>query len=285
MRQAPIIVPCGWCRGCRARKAQDWAVRAVHEAQLNPRSCFITLTFADDQLPSGLSVDVRDWQLFAKRVRKKMGPFRFLACGEYGDRNLRPHYHACLFGIDFSEDRKLHSEKRGYRLWRSPTLEKLWPHGFSTIGQLNWETAAYTSRYVMKKVHGRGAATSTRYRRETQGQQWFVKPEFVVASRRRENGRPGGLGAEWFERFHADVYPCDFVVVNGRKLPPPRYYDTLMSQIDGELMEAVKTEREIRAIKKHHEQREGRRPPEHVENEVRERVAARKLRRELRDAG
>ena len=36
--------------------------------------------------------------------------------------------------------------------------------------------------------------------------------------------RPG-IGAPWYERFHADVYPRDKVVVRGVESKPPRYYD------------------------------------------------------------
>ncbi|AXH74126.1 MAG: replication initiator protein [Microviridae sp.] len=36
-----------------------------------------------------------------------------------------------------------------------------------------------------------------------------------------------GLGAGWFEKYHSDVYPRDEVVLRGRPMRPPTFYDTL----------------------------------------------------------
>ena len=122
-------------------------------------NCFITLTFSDKELlkrENPLSVDTRDFQKFMKRLRKYTGKkVRYFHCGEYGDENMRPHYHACLFGLDF-EDKYVWMERNGNKLYRSPTLEKIWPFGYSSIGEVNFETAAYVARYVMKKVTGEG---------------------------------------------------------------------------------------------------------------------------------
>ena len=83
----------------------------MHEASLHERNCFLTLTFDDLHLPASGSVNVRDVQLFLKRFRKALTyrnmKIRFFACGEYGDKNLRPHYHLIIFGYDFADDRCL----------------------------------------------------------------------------------------------------------------------------------------------------------------------------------
>lgn len=204
----PFEIGCGQCYGCRLQKAREWSLRCVHEASLYESNCFLTLTYDDDHLPSDLSVDVREWQRFAKRMRKKVGSFRFLHCGEYGDENLRPHYHALIFGKDFSKDRVLFKEKPN-PLWTSETLSDLWPLGFSTIGNLTLETANYVSKYCLKKVTGR------------EGKEFYGgrKPPYATMSRRP------GLGAEWFERFQKDLYPSDECVVQGHVYRPPRYYD------------------------------------------------------------
>lgn len=72
MRDLPITVPCGQCIGCRLERSRQWAVRCVHEAQLHERNCFITLTFDDEHLPSGGSLDVTVCQKFYKRLRKNL---------------------------------------------------------------------------------------------------------------------------------------------------------------------------------------------------------------------
>ena len=100
-----IELPCGQCIGCRMRRASDWELRCMHEASLHKENCFITLTYGRGNLPPNSSLEHRDFQLFMKRLRKLRGRCRFYMCGEYGPLNQRPHYHACLFGVDFRSDR------------------------------------------------------------------------------------------------------------------------------------------------------------------------------------
>lgn len=177
-----------------------------------------------------------------KRLRKHFGSgVRFYMCGEYGDELDRPHYHACLFGVDFSSDRKLWRNRQGFKLYRSPTLEILWPFGHSTIGDLTFETAAYTARYVMKKVTG--DQSDEHYRRvdpET-GEVLQLVPEFNKMSLRP------GIGAAFLEKYQGDIYPHDYVVVNGVKTKPPRYYDKKFSGVDPDAFDNLKGDRELAA--------------------------------------
>lgn len=72
----PLKLPCGQCVGCRLERSRQWAVRCVHEAQMHSENCFITLTFSPEALDmrsNPMSVDVRDFQLFMKKLRKKYG--------------------------------------------------------------------------------------------------------------------------------------------------------------------------------------------------------------------
>jgi hypothetical protein len=34
-----------------------------------------------------------------------------------------------------------------------------------------------------------------------------------------------GIGSRWLEKWRTDVYPHDYVVVNGHTVKPPRFYD------------------------------------------------------------
>lgn len=237
----PVTVSCGQCTSCRLERSRAWALRCVHEAQLHERNCFVTLTYDPAHLPFNGSLDVTHWQLFAKRLRKNVGPFRFLHCGEYGDANLRPHYHACIFGLDFRDDSSVFQEKADYEVRISPTLTDTWGMGFCTVGNLTMQSAAYVARYVMKKVGGPSAeAHYTRVDTET-GEEFVVKREYVTMSRRP------GLGARWFEKFHSDVYPDDFCVEGGKKFRPPVFYDRLMEGVDPAFMAGVKRKRIERA--------------------------------------
>lgn len=214
-----LQVPCGQCIGCRLERSRQWAIRCIHEAQLHPKNCFITLTYAPEHLPSPPSLDVRDFQLFMKRLRKKYGSkIRFFHCGEYGEKYGRPHYHACLFNFDFP-DKRLWRENNGFRIYTSSSLEELWPFGFSTIGDVTFESAAYVARYIMKKITGKNSDAHYERLDPLTGEIYQAKPEYITMSRR------SGIAAGWFEKYHTDVYPSDFVIVRGVKMRPPRFYD------------------------------------------------------------
>ena len=210
---------CGQCHSCRLRRTRAWAIRAVHEAQMHEQNCFLTLTYDEENVPWDGSLRVKDWQDFAKRARKRLGRFRFFHCGEYGDQHQRPHYHACIFGQDFSFDRELWEKKSGRALYVSKTLQELWPMGFSTIGALEFDSAAYVARYCLKKVGTSDPDLYVeRYGRQDDvtGVTWTVEPEYATMSRRP------GLGSSWFDKYKEDVYSGDFVVVKGRQFPPPQ---------------------------------------------------------------
>lgn len=213
-------VPCGQCMSCRLARASEWAVRLTHEASLHAFNSFLTLTFSDEHLPSDRSVRVRDVQLFMKRLRKALGrQLRYFACGEYGDRNLRPHYHLVLFGYDFPDKTLWRRTGSGFLTYRSAELEKIWPWGHSEIGSVTTQSAGYVARYCTKKVNGDQAGDHyTRWHPVT-GFPWQVCPEFVTMSRRP------GIGSAWYDEFNEDAFPSDFVIIEGRKASVPRYYD------------------------------------------------------------
>lgn len=58
-----------------------------------------------------------------------------------------------------------------------------------------------------------------------------------------------GIGRGWFDKFYTDVYPRDEVVVRGKAMRPPRYYDTLFEAVDPGEMEAIKWVRELEAAR------------------------------------
>ena len=97
-------IPCGSCIGCRADKARAWSDRLQAELSITSKpSWFVTLTYDDDHLPSDRKLRKGDLQLFHKRMRKAFGPFRFFACGEYGERTHRAHYHSIYIGLDIPD--------------------------------------------------------------------------------------------------------------------------------------------------------------------------------------
>lgn len=266
-----LELPCGRCIGCRLERSRQWAVRCMHEAAMYDDNCFITLTYDDAHLPVSGSLDKREMQLFFKRMRERVGPFRYFHCGEYGDSLSRPHYHACIFGFDFP-DKELFREKADTRLFTSPLLDSLWSRGFCTVGNLTFESAAYVARYVTKKVTGDNA--DEHYCRLCEdGVVRQLQPEYVTMSRRP------GIGSTWFERWGNEVYPSDEVIVRGFQSKPPRFYDKLFEAAEPSVFDSVTRERRKRARERAHDG-----TPDRLL--VREKVAKarlRSLRRELEE--
>lgn len=235
-----VDLPCGQCIGCRMRRASDWASRCMHEASLWKENCFVTLTYGRDCLPAHGSLCHDDFQRFMKRVRKHFGDrkVRFYMCGEYGPLNLRPHYHACLFNVDFRSDRVVSGKSAaGAVYYSSNELASLWTHGRCSVQDLTRETAGYCARYIMHKVTGKGeiAAYSAP---DADGECHPRRPEYGAMSLKP------GIGAYWFAQYRRDVFPHDYLIVDGVKVPVPKYYDKLLKRQKGALfLDDVKTGR------------------------------------------
>lgn len=255
-----LELPCGHCRGCRRDQAADWALRCQHEAKNHlhadgsSNNCFITLTFSDEGLdrrkreqgthPAALAV--RDWQLFAKRLRKAVGPFKFMMSAEYGEgEGRRPHYHALLFGQDFTGDRDQWGTRSGNPFFRSPTLEKAWGYGFHEIGLMVPETINYVCRYVMKKQRGqRKKELPTRLDSKT-GEIISVPHEFALMSRGGTKGK--GIGYAWFQENQRDAFPSDYLITQGRRTRVPAYYLRLLEEKDPNTARKVRVKRSKKA--------------------------------------
>lgn len=221
-----LLLPCGQCVGCRLERSRQWAVRIMHESKMHKSNCFITLTYNSDHCPKDYSLDYSHFQYFMRKLRRMFpeSTIRFYMCGEYGEKNNRPHYHACIFGWSPPDLVLWRSTSQGHRLYRSAVLEKLWEKGFCSVGQLTFETAAYTARYIMKKRTGQ-RAVEYRVISESTGEIFSRVPEF-----NRMSLKPG-IGATWFDKYgDTDVIPHDHVVSNGVPSKPPRYYDKLLAK-------------------------------------------------------
>ncbi|ALS03675.1 VP4 [Gokushovirus WZ-2015a] len=236
----PVTIPCGRCSGCRLERSRQWAMRCLHEKRMHKMSSFITLTYDDDHLPDGNTLVLSDLQNFMKRLRKITGDgLRFYACGEYGEYTARPHYHVLLLNYDFDDRKYYKLAKGGEKLYSSKTLDKVWSLdgkrlGLTVVGDVTFESCAYVARYIMKKRIGKDADT------------WYGHcpvtgvvrlPEFTCMSRRP------GLGTAYFEKYGREVYTHDNVIVNGRPVRPPRFYDTKFEQLDAARLKKLKLER------------------------------------------
>lgn len=228
LKDCNMKLPCGQCVGCKERRARDWALRVMHEASLWSDNCFITLTYDDEFVPEDMSLKYSDFQEFMKRLRfhyKGLSadaeghyPIRFYMAGEYGENFGRPHFHACIFNFQFDDLKFFKKTGSGQVLYRSAKLEELWPFGYSTVGTVTFESAAYVARYINKKVKGSLADDHYAYVMPDTGEVVWREPEF-----NRMSLKPG-IGSAWLDKFKSDVFPRDYVVYKGAKLPVPRYY-------------------------------------------------------------
>lgn len=240
-----LVVTCGQCRHCRAEKARQWAVRCKHEADLYENNCFITLTYNKNNIPKNGSLDHRDIQLFFKKLRKNnpKAKIRYFMCGEYGNKLSRPHYHILIFNFDFKDKQvwtqyRERKTKQIIKLYRSHELEKTWNKGFSTIGEVNYNTAGYVARYLFKKITGKRA--DDHYKGK--------KPEYTAQSRGQQKGSHG-IGYEWYKKWKDEVYPLDRVVIKGSPQKPPKYYDKQLELDNPELYAKIKEIRKSKAMK------------------------------------
>lgn len=240
-------LPCGRCIGCRMEKARQWGIRCVHEAKLWRENSYVTLTYDDEYMPDGGSLSLRDVQLFMKRLRKKLdrpkgNGVRFFLGAEYGEINKRPHYHALLFNCGF-EDKVLHSyNKRGEPLYTSKVLSELWFQGFSTIGDVTFKSAVYCAKYALKKVTGDPAYEHYQIMDEY-GIIHDRSPEFAIMSRRP------GIGSGYYDRFGTEVRDHDSVVIDGKEVRVPRFYDVRTRKANEERYEVLKAKRKLEAVK------------------------------------
>lgn len=247
-----LDLPCGQCTGCRARRASDWEMRVMHEASCWASNCFVTLTYAPGNLPPHGSLDHRDFQLFMKRLRKARSyrcpetgklivvRIRFYMCGEYGEARLRPHYHACLFNVDFPDRVPCGKSDSGFQLFESAELTRLWGLGRAVVQDLVPATAAYCARYVMKKVLGKDSEYAYSSLCPDTGELVSRRPEYAAMSLKP------GIGFDWVSKFGRVLHAADYIVSDGVKRRFPKYYDSKLKDMQPEVAEAVAYARELR---------------------------------------
>lgn len=162
---------------------------------------------------------------------------RYHMCGEYGPTTGRPHYHANMFGINFNDKTPWKKTEAGYQLYKSETLDKIWGQGHASIGQLTWQTAAYTARYNMKKAGEKNKKWEI-INPDT-GEVIIREPEYQKMSRNP------GIGKNWIKQYQNDVYPRGTIIINAKESAPPRFYDDYYKTLDESAYKALKSKRQV----------------------------------------
>lgn len=193
----------------------------MHELGYHIDSIFITLTYDDDHLPKDGGITKIELQKFIKRFRKtKKNKIKYYACGEYGELNGRPHYHAILFGTnekDFTlKPYKLHNNKTGK--WENCYSHTAWKMGDIHIGNVTYDSARYVADYCQKVFYGE--MVEEIYGNKQQPFQLFSK----------------GLGKQWAldnEKYLKQKLGC---TINGNEVGINKYYRNVLG-IEGKEMQ------------------------------------------------
>lgn len=198
-----VPVPCGRCPPCKKRRVDGWVFRLMQEDKVSTSSHFITLTYDPDHVPiSGngfMTLDKSEFPRYMKRLRKLCPnvTLKYYACGEYGSKNRRPHYHAIIFNVP--------DVQFFFDAWSLDGVN----FGTVHVGDVSGDSVAYTMKYIdkstFKPFHGRDDRV----------------PEFALMSK--------GLGVSYLtpaiKAYHLADYSRLFLTKDGgHKIALPRYY-------------------------------------------------------------
>lgn len=249
-------LPCGQCIACRLNYGRSWAVRMMMESEYHLHNYFLTLTYDDYHLPTGKFYDAATkeikntdlcpdhLQLFLKRLRAKakrefdVDGIRFYASGEYGDLFDRPHYHLCLFGMpDLSSDLSFLKQNGSIKHYTSSFLADTWCEdhvsiGYHSVCEFTYDTAAYTGRYMTKKLKSIPFRLTHDQDHELLNECGGVLRHNTFA---RMSRRPG-LGFDYFQDHSFDILKSDSIPYQKDHkaflAKSPRYFDKLFDDID-----------------------------------------------------
>lgn len=188
------IFPCGRCYECKLRIVSGWSFRVMKEAERSSSAFFLTLTYNDDSIiltdngfmslhdtvyglacsrekyyfPRSLiktkAIDNHVYkaqnsshlQQFFKLLRKKNHEqIKYYACGEYGTKSARPHYHVIIFNARLESligDGFARQYAYGNIVLdgKVPYTCESWKQGYITVGKLTDASCAYTLKYISK---------------------------------------------------------------------------------------------------------------------------------------
>ena len=217
------MLPCGRCTECRIRKVKEWSARCLAEKKTSKNAYFVTFTYSDENLPyrfvDNYIIPVlvkKDCQLFFKRLRKalfgnKKGDLKYFLSGEYGEKTLRPHYHAIIYNLPL-DDLRIWKVKRKYIYYNSDFLSKIWGKGFVVVGIVNNTTVSYTCSYTLKKV---GFLSS-----------------IETSLEEVERLRPFGLSYRLLKAYiGANIIPRPFALMSRRKAIGRQYFDDNIEEV------------------------------------------------------
>lgn len=194
-----VPIPCGQCFCCRLDLQKKYCDRMFCAWHSHDVSAFVTFTYDDEHLiikdgfcNASLSKDDLHKYLDNIKHQLKNVDFEYFACGEYGDKFNRPHYHVLFFGLDYQYHRKF--------------FEKTWKKGLVKVLPCTSKAFKYVSKYIVKDT----AFDNAHY------YDLGLVPPFRKFSR--------GLGSKVFNQYLDDIFRFGYFVYKGRQIVVNRYY-------------------------------------------------------------
>lgn len=175
---------------------------------------FVTLTYDNNSVPyvradsPFMTLQIDDFQKFMKRLRKNVEPLgiplKYVACGEYGDKLGRPHYHFALLGLSDAV--------------ANDVIQKSWSYGLYDVGAL----ASGGLRYVIKYMTKSRLTPDIKAFYDSNG----IQPPFIVHSQK--------LGFDWIYSHRYDIVKQKYTFLsNGKVRLYPKYVRDVVERLTG----------------------------------------------------
>lgn len=202
-------VPCNKCTNCKIQIAKEWALRCCLELPYWDKAIFTTLTYRDSELPKDFSIHKRELENFFHDLRNdcRNRKIKFLASGEYGDKG-RPHYHAIIFGIGLSNEKRIIGATDETFNSENSLIEKNWTKGNVFNGAVTYNSCRYTASYVFKKYY------------DELKEEIYTDNGLEVPFQKTSNG----LGKQWYLDYGKQTLERGYIMFNGIKHTIPRYF-------------------------------------------------------------
>lgn len=217
---------CGSCLNCRINYTSAWTLRCLYELADWESASFITLTYDDLHLPSNYGLVADETTRFFKRLRKYLNnespgrKIKYYACGEYGERTKRPHYHAIVFGLDSYSDSDREILRDSWPYCEPWMFDKSRGRN-SAMQPVTKDDIAYVTGYVQKKLKG-----------ELAEKEYFDKgilPPFSRVSH--------GMGLNFALKNKERLVNNGYTYLGRQKIGIPRYFCEKFGVSKSELLE------------------------------------------------
>ena len=243
-----VLIPCRHCVGCCTSLSREWMHRMVLEKEVSKTSYFLTLTYDEENIPVNHQLNKKHLDDFLKALRNYFknkydyDGIRYYACGEYGSKTARPHYHAIIynlpltplefkvFGFEYDKRYKFRvvgKGEDGTDLYEFDLLNQLWKKGFVVVGQVTDRSCGYVARYVDKK------RLSGEKNKDLKA--CGIVPEFNCMS------RMPGIGVPYYEKYYKKILDNNLnIFINGTTISVGRMFEKFLDKYHPEYLDRYK---------------------------------------------